>query len=169
MSEQYNRRSNIELARIPNSIRDNDLEETTTNVCKEHHEIHILTMQIEACHRLLLSNVQATKDPNQCKKVILKFVNRKLPERLQQIKKTISSLSYNHLNITGRVFMNTSLCPYYRFLRGQCKLLVNKKKIHQVFCLRDVVSIKVYETSHPKKIFYISDILVFPEEVGEEE
>ena len=99
MSEQYNRRNNIELARIPNSIRDNDLEETTTNVCKEHHEIHILTMQIEACHRLLLSNVQATKDPNQCKKVILKFVNRKLPERLQQIKKTISSMSYNHLNI----------------------------------------------------------------------
>ena len=78
-------------------------------------------------------------------------------------------MSYNHLNITARVFVNTSLCPYYRFLEGQCKLLVNKKKIHQVFCLRDVVSIKLYETSHPKKIFHISDIPVFREEVAEEQ
>ena len=45
---------------------------------------------------------------------------------------------------------------------------MNKKKIHQVFCLGDVVSIKVYETSQ-SKIFHISDISVFPEEVGEEE
>ena len=78
-------------------------------------------------------------------------------------------MSYNHLNITGRVFVNTSLRFYYRFLWGQCKSLVNKNKIHQVFCLRDVVSIKVYETSHSKKIFHISDIPVFPEEAGEEE
>ena len=122
-------------------------------------------MDTEACHRLPLSNAQANKDPNQCKRVVVKFVNHKLLERLLQI----SSMSYNHLNITGRVFVNTSLCPYYRFLWGQCKSLVNKKKIHQVFCLGDVVSIKLYETSHPKKIFHISDIPVFPEEVGEDE
>ena len=65
--------------------------------------------------------------------------------------------------------MNTSLCPYCRFLWGQCKLLVIKKKIHQIFSLGDVMNIKVYKTSHPKKIFDISDIPVFPEEVGEEE
>ena len=78
-------------------------------------------------------------------------------------------MSYNHVNITGRVCVNTSLCPYYRFLWGHCKLLVNKKKIHQVFRLGHIVSIKVSETSHPKKIFHISDIHVFPEEVGEGE
>ena len=65
--------------------------------------------------------------------------------------------------------MNTSLCPYYRFLWGQSKSPVGKKKIHQVFCLGDAVSIKVYEISHPKKIFHISAIFVFPEEVDEEE
>ena len=168
MSEQYSQRNNAEQARIPSSIKDNVLEETIINICKEHRT-DISSMDLEACHSLSLSNAQANKDPNQCKRVIVKFVNRKLPERLLQIKKTISSMSYNHLNITGRVFVNTSLCPYYRFLWGQCKSLVNKKKIHQVFCLGDVVSIKLYETSHPKKIFHISDIPVFPEEVGEEE
>ena len=82
------------------------------------------------------------------------------------MKKTISSMSYNHLSITGRVFVNTSLCHYW-FLWDHCKSLVNKKKIHQVFCLGDVVSIKVYKTSHLKKIFHI--IPTFLEEVGEEE
>ena len=109
MSEQYTRRNNIELAGIPNSIRDNDLEETIINICKEHG-IGLLPMDIEACHRLPLSNAQATKE-----------------------KKMISPMSYNHLNITGRVFVNTSLRFHYRFLWGQCKSLVNKNKIHQVF------------------------------------
>ena len=114
MSEQYSWRNNIELVGIPNSIRDNDLEETIINICKEH-EIDISPKDIEVCHRLRLSNAQATKDPNQCKRVIIRFFNRKLPERLLQTKKTISSMSYNHLNITGRVFVNTSLSRYYRF------------------------------------------------------
>ena len=89
MSEQYSRRNNIELAGIPNSIKDNVLEETVINICKEHG-IDISPMDIEACHKLPLSNAQANKVPNQCKRVIVKFVSRKLSERLLQIKKTIS-------------------------------------------------------------------------------
>ena len=92
MSEQYSWRNNIELAGIPNSIRDNVLEETIINICKENG-IDISPMDIEACHRLPLSNAQANKDPNQCKRVIVKFVNRKLPKRLLQIKKTTATVN----------------------------------------------------------------------------
>ena len=83
MSEQYSWRNNIELAGIPNSTRDNVLEETIINNCKEHG-IDISSMDIEACHRLPPSNAQANKDPNQCRcrRVIVKFVNCKLPKRL---------------------------------------------------------------------------------------
>ena len=86
MSEQYSRRNNIELAGIPNSIKDNVLEETIINICKEHG-IDISPMDIEACHKLPLSNAHTNKVPNQCKRVIVKFVSRKLPECLLQIKK----------------------------------------------------------------------------------
>ena len=86
MSEQYSWRNNIELAGIPNSIKGNVLEETIINVWKEHR-IDISPMDVEACHWLPLSNAQANKDPNQCKRVIVKFVNRKLPKRLLQTKK----------------------------------------------------------------------------------
>ena len=92
MSEQYSWRNNIELAGIPNSIKDNVLEETIINVCKEHR-IDISPMDAEACHRLPLNNAQANKDPNQCKRVIVKFVNCKLPKRLLQIKKTIATVN----------------------------------------------------------------------------
>ena len=86
MSQQYSRRNNIELAGIPNSIKDNVLEETIINICKEHG-IDISPMDIEACHKLPLSNAHTNKVPNQCKRVIVKFVSRKLPECLLQIKK----------------------------------------------------------------------------------
>ena len=78
MSEQYSRRNNIELAGIPNSIKDNVLEETIINICKEHG-IDISPMDIEVCQRLPLSNAQANKDPSHYKRVIVKFINRKLP------------------------------------------------------------------------------------------
>ena len=54
MYEQFSWRNNIELAGIPNSIRDDDLEETVINICKEHG-IDISPMDIEVCHRLPLS------------------------------------------------------------------------------------------------------------------
>ena len=78
MSEQYRRRNNTELAGIPDSIKVNVLEETIINICKEHR-IDISPMDIEACQRLPLSNAQANKNPNRYKRVIVKFVNRKLP------------------------------------------------------------------------------------------
>ena len=48
------------------------LEETIINICKEHG-ISISVMDIELCHRLPLSNAQASKDPNQCERVIVKL------------------------------------------------------------------------------------------------
>ena len=63
MFGKYSRRNYIEPAGIPNSIRDNDLEEMIINICKGRG-IDISTMDVEACHILPLSNAQATRDPN---------------------------------------------------------------------------------------------------------
>ena len=82
----YSRTNNVELAGIPNSVRDNEFEGTVINICKDHR-IEITPMDIEACHRLFLSNPQTSHDPNQCRKVIVKSVSCKHRERLLQIKK----------------------------------------------------------------------------------
>ena len=107
--EQYSRRNNIELSGITNSICDKDLENTVNNICKKS-EIDVDARDIEACHRLPLSRNSRGQD----KSVIVKFVNRKYAEAMLKDKKRISIKNFGHLNITNKVFVFVSLCPYYK-------------------------------------------------------
>ena len=70
--EQYSRRNNVEISRIPNTIPDNDLENTVIRICRDS-AVEIDPKDIEACHRLPLSRNSIGQD----KRVIVKFVNRK--------------------------------------------------------------------------------------------
>ena len=67
---------------------------------------------IEGCHRLPLSRNSRGHD----KKVIVKFVNTKYEEAMLKGKKRISGKNFGHLNVTNKVFVSVSLCPYYRFI-----------------------------------------------------
>ena len=107
--EQYSRRNNIELSGITNSICDKDLESTVNNICKKS-EIDVDARDIEACHRLPLSRNSRGQD----KSVIVKFVNRKYAGAMLKDKKRISIKNSGHLNITNKVFVFVSLCPYYK-------------------------------------------------------
>ena len=63
-------------------------------ICRDPR-VEIDPKDIEACHRLLLSRNSRGQD----KKVIVKFVNRKLSEALLTDRKQISSKGFNHLNV----------------------------------------------------------------------
>ena len=52
--EQYNRRNNVEISGIPNSISDKDLENTVISICKVSG-VEIDPQDIKECHRLTLS------------------------------------------------------------------------------------------------------------------
>ena len=73
------------MSGIPNSICDEDLENTVINICKESG-IDVDARDIEGCHRLPLSRNSRGHD----KRVIVKFVNRKYAEALLKDKKQIS-------------------------------------------------------------------------------
>ena len=70
--EQYNRRNCVEFSGIPDTINDNNLEDTIIEACKEVN-INVSETNKEACHRLPVRR-NAT---NVSKRVIVKFVNRK--------------------------------------------------------------------------------------------
>ena len=97
--EQYSRRNNVEIPGIPNSIPDNDLENTVISICRDSG-VEIDPKDIEGCHRLPLSRNSRGQD----ERVIVKFVNRKHSEALLKDKKRISSKSFNHLNVPNKVF-----------------------------------------------------------------
>ena len=164
--EQNSRRNNVELSGILNSICDEDLENTTINICKESG-IDADTRDIEGCHQLPLS--RNSRGHN--KRVIVKFVNRKYAEALLKDKKQISSKNFGCLHVTNEVFVSVSLCPYldylpiHRFIWGKCEDLQRQGKVHHVFCLGSIVCIKLSENGSPVKLHHISDIPNFPSDL----
>ena len=75
------------------------------------------------------------------KRVIVKFVNRKHSELMLRSKKSISSNS--------KVYINNSLCPYYRYIWCKCKDLQGKDKVNQIFSFGAVVTIRITENVPP--------------------
>ena len=155
--EQYSRRNNVELSGIPNSICDEDLENTVINICKESG-IDVNARDIEGCHRLPLSRNSRGHD----KRVIVKFVNRKYAEAMLKDKKRISGKNFEHLNVTNKVFVSVFLCRYYTYILGKCEDLERQGKVHHVFCLGVIVCIKLSENGSLVKTYHISDIPNFP-------
>ena len=119
------------------------------DICKESG-IDLNPYYIEAYHRL--PSASGLANTSNSKRVIVTFVNRKHPEAMLRLKKSINSRS--------NVYITNSLCPYYRFLWGKCKDL-QKGLINQVFCFGAVVNIKVRENGSPVKIFHESSLLVY--------
>ena len=155
-SEQYNRRNNVEFSNIPNDIPDNQLESKIIQICRESG-VEVDHNDIEGCHRLPVSRYI----PDDNKRVIAKFVNRKHSESLLYKKKFISSKDFSNINIPSKIFLSVSLCPYYRFIWGKCKDLQRRGKIHQVFCLGGTVSVKLSDIRNSVKIYHVADIPTF--------
>ena len=109
---------------------------------------------IEGCHPLPLSRNSRGYD----KRVIVKFFNRKYAEAMLKDKKRISGKNFGHLNVTNKVFVSVSLCPYHRYSCSKCKDLQMQGKVHHVFCLFSIVCIKSSENGSPIKLHHISDI-----------
>ena len=129
-AEQYNRMNHVEISGISIDVLDNDLEEKVIEICKDS-DIVITSSDIEGCHSLPLGR-NSTRDNN---RVIVKFVKRKHSELMLSLKKSISSKS--------KVYINNSLCLYYRVLWGKCEELQRKGKVNQVFYPRAAVTVRV--------------------------
>ena len=149
-TEQHSWRNNVEISGIPNDVLDNDLEEKVIEICKDS-DIVMTSNDIEGSHYLPLGRKSASEN----KWVIVKFANRKHSELMLRLKKNISSKS--------KVYINNSLCPYYRFLRGKYKKLQRKSKVDQVFCLEAVVTIRVTENGLLMKFFHEQDLIALQE------
>ena len=71
----------------------------------------------------------------------------------------MSSTDFFRLNVINKIYVNPSLCPYYRYLWGRCKDLQRRKiTLHYIFCLKSVVAIKLTKQTLPLKIYYESGI-----------
>ena len=101
---QYSRQETVEVIGIPSSIRDQDLEGKVRNIFEEI-SANIDERDMQACHRYREKG-----------RTILKFVNRKDFTNILRVKKNLKHLDPSKLSFSEgtKIFINESLCPYYR-------------------------------------------------------
>ena len=68
--ERYDQRNNLILSGVPDSISDDDLEETVTANLSDI-DVQVTANKVKACHRI------GQSDKNKSTKTIIGFVNRK--------------------------------------------------------------------------------------------
>ena len=118
------------------SIEDKELEQT---VCRmfQHIEAVIMGERIEACFRL----------KKQSDRTIVKFFRRKDCEHVMRKKSELRKLKPSDLDLPNgtMLYINESLCPYYRGLLNRCRKLWKKQGIFSFFTVNGSVRIKVRE------------------------
>ena len=153
---QYSRRECFEVVGLPSSIEDKDLEPTVCRVL-QHIDVGITGEGIEACHRL---NKQSDR-------TIIKFWKRKDCEHVMRKKSELRKLKPSELDLPNgtKLYINESLCPYYRGLWNQCKKLWNKLEIFSFFTVNGSIRIKIRENGPYNIITHIDDLKdIFPDE-----
>ena len=126
--------ANVFEKRMPKEfLDDNSLEQKIIQVFEK------VGCNIEACHRITKRN----------DRVIVTFSRRKDCQQVLSIKKNLQKLKMEDIGLTGdnKVFINHSLCPYYRVLWSKSKVLLNMGKINRLMVSNGTVKVKISEIS----------------------
>ena len=151
---QYSQRDTLEIVDIPNSVGTSVFEETVRSVFKKIG-VEIDERDVQACHRL-----------KEKERTIVKFVNRKDCLQILRVKKDLKSLDPTELDFpeNTKIFINESLCPYYRGIWNKCKKLRAIQKIHQFYTISGLIRVKLEETGPSRIITHMVDLKeLFPD------
>ena len=98
-------------------------------------DVEVGFFNIEDCHWLPSKG---------SKRVIVKFPKRKDANRIRKIKKNLKGIDLSSFGIRSTLYVNGSLCKYYKMLWQKCKRLCVNKFIHTAqkmkFSIRDFLS-----------------------------
>ena len=144
---QYSRRECLEVSGIPNTIKQDELENKVLTIFKKVG-CDIKNENIEACHRVRRQN-----------NVIIKFSKRKDCQQVYSVKKDLGKLDMKEVDLPEgtQVYINQSLCPYYKSLWSKSKKLHTLGKIHSFFISNSTIKLKLQENSVPVAITHNSD------------
>ena len=129
--EQYGRRNNIEVSGIPDSVKDNCLEEKIISVFTSVG-IDVKSYDIEACHRI-------GKSRNSSKKTIVRFSNRKFAKQALYHSKKLKSIDKSTLGLTNDVFINENLTPVNSRIVYNCRKLKHQNLIFKTYTINGMV------------------------------
>ena len=142
------RRESLEVVGIPRSEDDNSLEKKVIQGF-EKVGCNVNYSNIEACHRTAKKN----------DRVIITFPGTKIGNDCHQSKTIFKKLKMEDIGLTGdnKVFINHSLCPYYRVLWSKSKDLLNMGKINGLMISNGRVKVKISEIRATISITHADD------------
>ena len=117
---QYSRREYLEISGIPENIDDGELEGKVLAVLSKL-DVNIDPANVEACHWL--------KSNNKGRKAILKLSRQKDSDEISRVRIKLKTTDLKRIGITTPVYINDSLCIYYKKLCSKCKKLWSNKFI----------------------------------------
>ena len=90
------------------------------------------------------------------RRVTIKLSKWKDADRIRKYKKKLKSTDFSSMNVQGPVYINNSLCSYYKFLWSKCKSLRNGNFIHSFWVTNGLIHIKV--SSQSQEVSHICDL-----------
>ena len=107
---------------------------------------------IQACHCL--------KDKDQ---TIVKFTNRKDCLQILSVKRQLKGLDPAAVDLPEgtKIFVNESLCPYYRGISIKCKKLKDRLKVHQYYKINGLIRLRIDESGQAKIITHMWSVARF--------
>ena len=147
---QYARQERLEILGIPESIANNNLEETVLKIFNETG-VTVNSRDVEACHRL---NQKANP-----KKVIIKLSKRKDVARVMNNKKKLKSMKPQNIGLPSgcKVYINEILCKYYKYLWWKCKLLQTRGSIQSFWVANGSIRIR-HQNDEVKSVTHTEDL-----------
>ena len=141
-SIQYSRRESIEIYGLPESVSDNDLEQTCINILDDIGCGKIKKSAIHACHRM-----------RNKKNTIIRFVNRKNADLAIHNRNKLKNIDKAKHGLTDNIYVNESLCRPLQFLLFKVRTAFKAKKITSYNIWKGKLSLKIDEQQ-----FFISHI-----------
>ena len=135
VNEQCSRRECLEISGISDIIPNNNLEETVQNIFSET-SVTIDSRDVDVYHRL--------NQPANPKKVIIKLLKRQdNVARVMKNKKKLKSMKPQNIGLPSscKIYINESLCKYYKYLWWKCKLLQTCGNIQSLWVTNGSVGI----------------------------
>ena len=144
---QYSRRELLESEGIPLDVPNENLESKVLEVFSKVG-CAILSRDIEACHPLTNNH-----------RVIVNFLRRKDCDQVLSIKRDQQKIKLEDIGSRGSnsIFINPSLCPYYRIFWSKSKRLLDLGKINNFYVSSGKIKIRIQENSKPLSITHVED------------
>ena len=138
-NKQHSRHECLEISVVPESVAVNNLGGKVLKLLEKiDPEVH--ADHIEACHW-----IKSNTGP---KKFIIKMSRHKDADKIRRAKKKLTGLNLPSIGINLAVYINNSLCRYYKNLWAKCKKLWLNKFIHGFWTSNGFIRLKLTETGN---------------------